>query len=252
MKRFSTLLITFSFLFAFSAMAIAIGGTYALKHQADSIAEQVGADLAELDAETEPPTLPEGYVLNEDTTPVALAPEDLGFTFSVPNEWGAFELTYTPGYFKGSGSYTGAFTTKDLHFAATDPTFVPGREGYYADILGYRKTPTGYEANLLNHLWDEIPSRFIQGEVPTKNGTVLVVSTDDQADGPSLFAGEKGARFAIINTPNGPVPGGVFVAGPEITRDEFRLFLESLETVSSQNTVTPDGSTPETQEEPVS
>lgn len=233
MKKTSTILIILSFLFALSAMAIALAGTSSLKRQTARVAQEVEEDLAKLDEQAAAQSelqLPDGYVLNENTNPVVLTQEELGFTFLAPNEWGAFELIYKPGTFKGSGNYSGWFENNpNISFQATDPTFVPGREGYWADNLGYRKTPEGYETNFINVNWSPISESLVQGEVETANGTVLVVSADAEAEGPMMFSDEKGARFAIMNFSSGPLPGGVFRAGAKIERDTFREFLESLE-----------------------
>ena len=235
MKKTATFLISLSFLFALSAIIIAIAGTYKLKTQANDLAIDVQTQLDEIDeaSTTKTPALPEGYELNENQDIVSLVPEELGFTFSVPNEWGAFNLTYTPGPFKGSGTYAGHFENIDIALTATDPTFVPGRGGYYGDILGYRKTKDGYEANLLTHTWDLLPDRLTQGEVTTKNGTVLIVASDP-TDGPMMFSDAEDVRFALFNTTVGPLPGGTFRAGSDVTRDEFRDFLESLEFIVAE------------------
>ena len=231
MKKFSTTLIVLSFLFALAAIVIALAGTYTLKGRADNLAREVKENLAELDEETaEQPDLPEGYELNDDREPRAVSPEELGFTFLAPNEWGAFTLTYQPGGFKGSGTYAGVFENMNLNliFEATDPTFVPARGGAWSDVLGYRKTDDGYEINFLNQTWDPVAGSLVQGEVATVNGSVLIVSAETD-EGPVIFAGDEGVRFAIANFETGPLPGGVFMAGPDIGRDAFRAFLESLE-----------------------
>lgn len=238
MKKTSTILLVLSFLFALSAMAIALAGTFSLKRQTALIAQEVEEDLAELDEQAAAqlePELPEGYVLNENTNPVVLTLEELGFTFLAPNEWGAFELVYQPGTFKGSGTYSGWFENNpDITFEATDPTFVPARGGYWADILGYRKTSEGYETNFIKLNWSPLSESLVQGEVQTENGTVLVVSADAEAEGPMMFSDEEGARFAIMNFSFGPLPGGVFRAGAKVSRDDFREFLESLEFVATE------------------
>lgn len=230
MKKLPFILIILSFVFALAAVVIAIGGTMNLQDQADTLVEEIEEELEELDGEiASQPDLPEGFELNENTDLVSISPEDLGFTYLAPNEWGAFNLTFRPGHFKGSGTYSGSFAELDISYTATKPEFVPGRGGYHGDILGYRETSDGFEANFLDNRWNLIPERIVQGEIDTVNGSVLVVSTDHEAEGPVMFSGEEGIRFAIMNTPGGELPGGTFRAGPEVTRDEFRAFLESLE-----------------------
>ena len=222
-----------SFLFALSAIVIALGGTYLLKKQADTLTADVQEQLTAIDEEVSTqPSLPEGYELNDNTDPVSLIPEDLGFVFTAPNEWGAFTLTYQPGAFQDSGTYQGTFEHIDISYTATNPKFVPGRGGYWGDVLGYRKTEDGYEANFLTRSWSLLPDRLTQGEVTTKNGTALIVSSES-SDDPTIFSDETGVRFALFNTSTGPLPGGVFRAGPEVTRDAFRIFLESLEFIQS-------------------
>lgn len=237
MKKTSTILLVLSFLFALSAMVIALAGTFSLKRQTALIAQEVENDLAELDTQTaaQPELqLPEGYELNENINPVVLTPEELGFTFLAPNEWGAFELVYQPGTFKGSGTYSGWFENNpDITFEATDPTFVPGRGGYWGDTLGYRKTTDGFEANFIGQTWMPVSDLLVQGEMATVNGSVLLVSAAVN-EGPVPFAGEEGTRFAIANFETGPLPGGVFRAGAKVSRDAFREFLESLEFVATE------------------
>ena len=105
------------------------------------------------------------------------------------------------------------------------------RGGAWSDVLGYRKTDDGYEINFLNQTWDPVAGSLVQGEVATVNGSVLIVSAETD-EGPVIFAGDEGVRFAIANFETGPLPGGVFMAGPDIGRDAFRAFLESLEFVA--------------------
>lgn len=230
MKKLPFILILLSFIFALAAVVIAISGTMNLQDQADTLVEEIEEELEELDEEiAAQPNLPEGYELNENTDLVNISPEDLGFTYLAQNEWGAFELTFRPGHFKGSGTYSGSFAERDISYTATSPEFVPGRGGYHGDILGYRETTDGFEANFLNNRWNLIPERLVQGEVDTVNGSVLVVSADHEAHGPVMFSGEEGTRFAVMNTPAGELPGGTFRAGADVTRDDFRIFLESLE-----------------------
>ena len=212
MKKLSTTLAFLSFLFAIAAVVIALLGTISLRQDAQNFASEIEEELIELDEKTEETSnLPEGYELNEDQEAVSMSPEDLGFRFVAPNEWGAFDLNYTPGHFKGSGLYKGTFSEMNISFFGTDPNFVEGRGGYYADTLGYRESTDGFEMNMLNLQWFPIPENLVQGEVETSNGFVLVVSPDS-SDGPSAFGAEEGSRFAIANFKTGPLPGGVFLA----------------------------------------
>ncbi len=234
MKRLSMTLIVLSFLFALAAVVIALTGTYALKGKADNLAMEVKEDLAKLDEETAAqPELPEGYELNTDQTPRAVSPEELGFTFLAPNEWGTFTLAHQPGMFVGGGNYAGAFGNVGIAYMSTIPEFMLSRDGSYGDLQGYRKTDDGYEINFLNQAWSAVPDRLVQGEVETKNGMVLIISLEETNE-PSLFSGTKGERIAILNIPNGPVAGGVFLAKSDVERDAFRTFLESLEFVIAE------------------
>jgi len=238
MKKLSTTLAFLSFLFAIAAVVIALLGTISLRQDAQNFASEIEEELIELDEKTEETSaLPEGYELSENMDPMSVTPEELGFTFLAPNEWGAFNLELKPGPFENSGLYSGSFENIEISYSSTIPEVVPGRGGYYADILGWREANDGYEVDFLNKHWSVVPNDIVSGTLDTINSEVLVINAIDPDEMEmSVYPTEEGSRMAVINIENGPVSGGVFIASAEVTRDQFREFLESLELVEKVET----------------
>lgn len=236
MKKLSTTLALLSFIFALVAVIIAITGTISLKHNAQKFADEIKNELAEIDTdETIAVQVPEESLTPVETLePKTITPEELGFTFIAPNEWGAFNLELLYGRTgNDGGGYHGTFANKNISYLSTIPENVVARGGYVGDLIGYRKTDKGYEVNFINMNWSIVPANLILGTIKTADSEVLIIGNDAQSEGPSIFPQETGSRAAVINITNGPVSGGIFLAGANVTRDEFREFLESIDLVDA-------------------
>lgn len=173
-------------------------------------------------------------------TNTLLADGEIGFTISPPEEWGTFSVVLYKRTFPGNPEigedweYHGSFSGRtDVIYRATDPEHVIGRGGYPGDVLGYEKREDGYYIRIGNNALDlQVPESLIVGEVPLVNGTALLLQGPPVAEGPSPFPNATGDFVAYLNTPNGPLAGGVFMTnldeGAVISVDEMKALLATV------------------------
>lgn len=163
----------------------------------------------------------------------------IGFIVDASGSWGEFVATlYKRSFSNNPGlgedwEYRGSFAGwSDVGYYATDPEHVVAREGWVGDVLGYEKKEDGYYVNVMGRGADtKVPDTFIVEDVDMINGTALLVYGPEESDGPSFFPNRPGQMVAYINTPNGPLVGGVFVANLHdevVTTEQFKEMLASV------------------------
>ncbi|MEK7183047.1 MAG: hypothetical protein AAB776_00250 [Patescibacteria group bacterium] len=162
---------------------------------------------------------------------------EIGFTINPPEDWGIFSIVLHKISFPGNPEigdyweYGGEFSEQPaVIYRATDPEHVLGRGGYAGDVLGYEKRANGYYVMFLGKTAQKVPESLVIGEVPLANGLALLLQ-GQEASGPSSFPGVPGQLVAYLNTPNGPLPGGVFMTspnGPVISPDKMRELLATV------------------------
>jgi len=152
---------------------------------------------------------------------------DLGFTVEAPVSYGDWSATVT-----GKSLSASFANNSDIYYVAAIPP-VPGAGGRgatYSDNLGYRKNSDGtYSLNFIGSNWQQLSTEVatVIGEVPLKEGLALIITGTEGCVGPACFSTDQ--YLAYINTPNGSLPGGVFVTQKDnITLPEFKDFLKQV------------------------
>ncbi|PJA47406.1 hypothetical protein CO172_01445 [Candidatus Uhrbacteria bacterium CG_4_9_14_3_um_filter_36_7] len=165
-------------------------------------------------------------------TSEVLSENELGFTIEPTEAWGEFSEVLYNRYLSSEPDLgedkeiRGAFSNeKDVVYRATLSAIARG--GYVGDNIGYKKKSDGYYVvNLTGEI--KIPDDVLVREVPLSNVSALLLSGPNESEGPSFFPNQPNEFAAIINTPNGIAPGGVFIAnlgGGNVTIEEFQEML---------------------------
>ena len=181
------------------------------------------------------PTTPQTSGVTETEEPLALG--DIGFTINPTQTLGNFSVALYKHTFPTTPNlgenweFRGSLSNQPLvYYRASDPAHTLPREGYAGDVLGYKQVADGYYVNDNGGKnWTKVPTVLVVEEVPLGNGTALLIQGPEESDGPSPFPNQPGQLVAYINTPNGPLPGGVFIADPgSITIDDMKALLASV------------------------
>ncbi len=156
---------------------------------------------------------------------IASSEPDLGFTMEETGLSGAWNVIMI------GNTYRGSFEDDDTltYFAIEPNTAATGKGATWSNVVGYRETKNGqFEYTFDGDAWDAFDDDSIEviGETPLKNGEALVLGPTDCAPSPACYSGS--GWFAIINTPNGVTPGGVFDSGKNATLDAFKEALERV------------------------
>lgn len=239
-KKLPLTLAVVSFVFAFLALAISVLGFLGSSRPVE-VAEETPAVISpEVAAEPSPESVvaesltPAEPVCEPvaDATPVPIDTKDLGFTIEPPPALGTLSSVLNLGACVGAGTYAVSFANAlGLSYQSTENKFIPARGTTYVDIEGYIKGDDGgYEVSMLGGDRVPVPPEIVQGEIDLKVGKALVLSGKDW-DVPMPFPPIE-LRVAVIGTPMGIIPGGVFVADKSISRDTFRSLLQTVSILS--------------------
>jgi hypothetical protein len=226
MKKFSSVLIILSFLFAATALVIAILGYLRSRNPipTESV-EEMAEEVPAIEAPAEVPA--------PEPEPTIVTPEELGFIIEQPASFGTFTITRSGE--AARDAYVGIFSEEPgVQFTVTDPELVEGRGGYYADIAGYIKGPDSYEAVFVGGNRDTIPTDIVIGELELKKGTALLLKGKSY-DTPTFYPPTVGQRLAVIGTPAGKISVALFLAEPTVSTERFRSLLESISVVDPLN-----------------
>lgn len=150
---------------------------------------------------------------------------DLGFTMEETESSGTWNVVTSGNGYRGSFEHDGTLT-----YLAIEPnTATTGRGATWSDVVGYRETEDGqFEFTFNGEDWNLIDEEYIGviGETPLKNGEALVLAPIDCDPSPACYGGP--GLMAIVNTPNGVTPGGVFHAGDTTIVPAFKAALERV------------------------
>ncbi|MFZ2681515.1 MAG: hypothetical protein WAZ14_00210 [Patescibacteria group bacterium] len=173
--------------------------------------------------------------VTETEEPVATG--EIGFDVTPPQSWGEFSVVLYKRTFLSNPEigedweYQGSFSEQpSVYYRAAVPEHVIARSGYPGDVLGYKSENDNYYVNIGGKNWEKVPTSLTTQEVALKNGTALLIQGPQTSDGPSPFPNQPGQLVAYINTPNGPLPGGVFIADAAsgVTIDEMITMLSNI------------------------
>lgn len=156
--------------------------------------------------------------------------QELGFTIEETASSGAWEVV-------NSGNvYEGDFANEDiLTYHTVVPNVGPtGRGATWLDVVGYRQVGDGtFEFTFNGKDWNSFNEDDVDviGETLLQNGMALVLGPTDCDPSPACYSGS--GWMAIINTPQGVTPGGVFESGEDATLEGFKNALAGVSIVST-------------------
>lgn len=155
---------------------------------------------------------------------------DLGFTVVGTEAFGSWQVAPDVNHLQGSFENGDVMTYSSIKPNTGDI----GKGATYANIVGYRKSETradeyGFQYTFNGTNWITLDVNFINalGETPLKNGKALLLGPTDCEPSPACY-GPTGPWMAIINTPNGVTPGGVFSSGEATTLEAFKAALTTV------------------------
>jgi hypothetical protein len=148
---------------------------------------------------------------------------DLGFTME--------ETGLTGAWIVSDSGYSASYENDDvLTYRTIGPNAgSTGRGATWADVVGYRENEDGqFEYTFNGESWDLFNEDYIDiiGETSLKNGEALVLGPMDCEASPACYSGS--GFMAIINTPTGLTPGGVFYSGKTTSLEAFEQALERV------------------------
>lgn len=221
------------------ALFFLVGAGCASTPKEDSLAD-VGDSTATAPvvADTIVPEAPEESAFVDDESSETLEEGKIGFTVMPSEAWGTFSVDLYKRWLSGNPDagdnweYKGSFSENDkVIYRASDPEHIIGRGGYAGDVLGYEKRSDGYYVFVQGSSAIKVPESLVAEEVPLANGMALLVQGPEESDGPSPFPNTPGDIVVYINTPNGPLRGGVFMAlssyndGQLVSAEEMKELL---------------------------
>ncbi len=164
----------------------------------------------------------------------------IGFTVEPPEGWGEFTVTLEKEVWPEDSAspnedwmYLGVFSKQEsLTYQAVDPDHFISTGGYPGHILGYVLKDGIYYLQIFGNQGEfPVPVELVVQEVKLAQGSALLLQGPEEVLENSPFPSAPGQLVAYLNTPNGPLSGGVFMTdpqGPHLTIDQMKAFLAGV------------------------